>query len=125
MKLKFAAVLALSSLMAVPALAQYSSVNEIIASIGTSQFLKMAGKVDGASSARVVRLSTFLGAKSAGERMARAEAVYERDLDFLHSNLVVSPIVMQAIRASGFDVNSIVALTLDSEGSAILYADDL
>jgi hypothetical protein len=125
MKLKLIAVLALSGLLATPALAQFGSVNEIIASIGTSQFLKAAGKVDGASSARVLRLSTFLGARTAGERMARAEAIYERDLDYLHSNLVVSPIVMQAIRASGFDVNSIVALSIDSEGSAILYADDL
>ena len=125
MKLKFAAIIALSSLLAAPALAQSASVNEIIASIGTNQFLKAAGKVDGASSARVVRLSILLGAKSAGQRMARAEAIYERDLDYLHSNLEVSPIVMQAIRASGFDVNSIVALTIDGDGSAILYADDL
>ena len=125
MKLKLAAIIALSSLLATPALAQFTSVNEIIASIGSSQFLRAAGKVDGASSARVVRLSTFLGAKSAGQRMARAEAIYERDLDYLHSGLVVSPIVMQAIRASGFDVNAIVALSIDGDGSAILYADDL
>jgi hypothetical protein len=125
MKLKLAAILALSGLLTVPALAQPTDINAIIASIGDSQFMKAAGKVDGASSARVVRLSTFLGARTAGERLARAEAIYERDLDYLHRNLVMSPIAMQAIRASGFDVNSIVALSLDSEGSAILYADDL
>jgi hypothetical protein len=125
MKLKFAAVLAFGSLFAAPALAQFTDANEIIASIGNSQFIKAASKVDGASSARVVRISTFLGAKSAAERMATTEAIHERDLDFLHRSLVVSPIAMQAIRASGFDVNSIVAVWIDSEGSAILYADDL
>ena len=125
MRLKFAAILALSGLMAAPAYAQGATVNQIIASIGTTQFMKAAAKVDGASSARVVRLSTFAGAKQAASRMALVETIYERDLEFLHSNLQTSPIVMQAIRASGFDVNSIVLATIDSEGSAILYADDL
>jgi len=125
MKLRFAAIVALSGLLVGPALAQSFSASEIIATIGTTQFMKAAGKVDRASSARVVRLSILLGGKTAGKRMARAEAMYARDLDYLHSNLTISPIVMQAIRASGFDVESIVALTIDSEGSAILYADDL
>jgi hypothetical protein len=125
MKLKFAAVLALGTLFAAPALAQFTDANEIISSIGTTQFQKAAGKVDAASSARVVKLSTFLGAKSAAGRLATAETIYERDLDYLHRNLLVSPIVMQAVRASGFDVNAIVAVWIDSEGSAILYADDL
>ncbi|MGN6486252.1 MAG: hypothetical protein ACTHLT_00340 [Devosia sp.] len=125
MKLKLAAILALSALLTAPAVAQPTDVNSIIASIGDSQFMRAAGKVDGASSARVVRLSSFMGAKTAGERLARAEAIYERDLAYLHGNLLMSPIVMQAIRASGFDVNSIVALSLDGDGSAILYADDL
>ena len=123
MKLKLAAILVLS--LTVPALAQPTDINAIIGGIGDSQFTRAAGEVDGASSARVVRLSTFMGAKTAAERLARAEAIYERDLDYLHSNLVLSPIAMQAIRASGFGVNSIVSLNLDSEGSAILYADDL
>jgi len=125
MKLQFVAIVAMSSLMAGPALAQSASATEVIATIGTSQFLKAAGKVDRASSARVIRLSILLGGKTAGKRMARAEAIYERDLEYLHSNLTISPIVMQAIRGSGFDVESIVALTIDSEGSVILYADDL
>jgi hypothetical protein len=123
MRFKLAAILALS--LTLPALAQPTDINAIIGGIGDSQFLRAAGKVDGASSARVVRLSTFMGARTAVERLARAEAIYGRDLDYLHSNLVMSPIAMQAIRASGFDVNSIVSLSLDSEGSAILYADDL
>jgi len=125
MKLRFAAIVVLSGLIAGPALAQSFSASEIIATIGTTQFMKAAGKVDRATSARVVRLSILLGARTAGKRMARAEALYERDLDYLHSNLTISPIVMQAIRGSGFDVESIVALTIDREGSAILYADDL
>jgi len=125
MKLKFAAILAIASLMAAPAFAQATTVNEIIASIGTPGYMKAAGKVDGASSARVVKLSTFAGAKQAASRMAMAETIYDRELEYLHSNLQTSPIVMQAIRASGFDVNSIILATVDSEGSAILYADDL
>lgn len=122
---KLAAALAVLTLLATPALAQFSSASEIIQSIGGNRFMRAAGKVDGASSARVERLSTFLGASSAGQRLARAEAIYERDLDYLHSNLAMSPIAMQAIRAAGFEVNDIVALVLDGEGSAILYADDL
>lgn len=122
---KFAAALSILSLLATPALAQFSSASEIIQSIGGTRFIRAAGKVDGASSARVERLSTFLGASSAGQRLARAEAIYERDLDYLHNNLAMSPIAMQAIRAAGFEVDDIIALVLDSEGSAILYADDL
>ena len=125
MKLKLAATIAVLILSVAPALAQFTDVNAIIQSIGSSEFTRAAGKVDGASSARVEKLSTFLGASTAGQRLIRAEAIYERDLNFLHSNLVMSPIAMQAIRASGFDVNNIVALSLDGEGSAILYADDL
>ncbi len=125
MKLKLAATLAVLTLTTAPALAQFTDVNAVIQSIGSSQFTKAAGKVDGASSARVEKLSTLLGASTAGQRLIRAETIYERDLDFLHGNLQMSPIAMQAIRASGFDVNSIVALSLDGEGSAILYADDL
>lgn len=125
MNLKPAVILALGLLAATPALAQPTDINAIIGSIGKSEFLDAASDVDGASSARVVRLSTFLGASGAADRLARAEAIYGRDLDFLHSRLVISPIAMQAIRASGFTVNEIVALSLDSEGSAILYADDL
>jgi hypothetical protein len=123
MRFKLAAILALS--LTLPALAQPTDINAIIGGIGDSQFLRAAGKVDGASSARVVRLSTFMGARTAGERLARAEAIYERDLAYLHGNLLMSPIAMQAIRASGFAVNSIVSLSLDSEGSAFLYTDDL
>ena len=125
MKLKLAAILAVACLMAGPALAQATSANEIVASIGSSQFRKAADKVDGASSARVVKISTFAGAKQAASKLALAETIYERDLDYLHSNLQMSPIALQAIRAAGFDVNSIVLATVDSEGSAILYADDL
>jgi hypothetical protein len=122
---KLAAALAVLTLLATPALAQFTSASEIIQSIGGIQFMRAAGKVDGASSARVERLSTFLGASSAGQRLARAEAIYESDLDYLHRNLAMSPIAMQAIRAAGFEVDDIIALVLDSEGSAILYADDL
>jgi len=125
MTIKLIATLAVLALVATPAQAQFTDVNAIIESIGSSQFTRAAGKVDGASSARVERLSTFLGAATAGQRLVRAETIYQRDLDFLHSNLAMSPIAMQAIRASGFDVNSIVSLSLDGDGSAILYVDDL
>jgi len=126
MKSTLATAIALLTLLAAPAaLAQPADVNSIIGSIGKSEFLRAASRVDGASSARVVRLSTFMGASRAIDRLARAEAVYGHDLDYLHGNLMLSPIAMQAIRASGFEVNDIVALSLDGEGSAILYADDL
>ncbi len=119
------AALAVLSLTAAPAVAQFTDVNSIIRSIGSYQFSRAADKVSGASSARVEKLSTFLGASTAGQRLVRAETLYERDLAYLHSNLMLSPVAMQAIRASGFEVNQIIALSLDSEGSAILYADDL
>ena len=125
MKHAIAAALAILALGAAPVLAQFTDVNAIIQSIGSNQFSRAAGKVAGASSARVEKLSTFLGAATAGQRLVRAETLHERDLSYLHSNLMQSPIAMQAIRASGFEVNQIVALSLDGEGSAILYADDL
>lgn len=126
MRLKLAATLSVLILAATPALAaQFTDVNSIIQSIGSGEFTRAAGNVDSASSVQVERLSTFLGASTAGQRLARAESIYERDLDYLHRNLLMNPIAMQAIRASGFDINQIVALSLDSEGSAILYGDDL
>lgn len=125
MKLKLVAALAILALAATPVLAQFTDANSIVGSIGKSQFMRAAGKADGASSARVVRLSTFLGASGARSRLERAEDVYARDLAYLRSNLMLNPFALQAIRAAGFDVYDIVALTLDSEGSAILYADDL
>lgn len=125
MKHKFVAALAVLAFTATPALAQFTDATSIVGSIGKSQFMRAAGKVDGASSARVVRLSSFLGASSARNRLDRAEDIYARELAYLRSNLVLSPFAMQAIRAAGFDVHDIVALSLDSDGSAILYADDL
>jgi ABC-type multidrug transport system fused ATPase/permease subunit len=124
MKRTLAAALAVL-VLATPALAQFTSVNDIIQSIGTNQFIRAVGKVSGASSARVEKLSTFLGASTAGQRLVRAETLHERGIARLHRNLMQSPIAMQAIRASGVEVNQIIALTLDSDGSAILYADDL
>ena len=125
MKRTLAAALAVLALTAAPAMAQFTDVNAIIQSIGNVQFSRAADKVSGASSARVERLSSFLGASTAGQRLVRAETLHERSLARLHGNLMLSPIAMQAIRASGFEVNQIVALSLDSEGSAILSADDL
>lgn len=126
MKLKLAATLACLVLAATPALAaQFTDANAIVGSIGKNQFMRAAGKVDSASSVRVERLSTYLGASSVGQRLALAETIYERDLEYLHRNLMLNPIATQAIRASGFEINDIIALSLDSEGSAILYADDL
>lgn len=125
MKLKFVATLAVMAFAATPALAQFTDATSIIGSIGKNQFMRAAGKVDGATSARVVRLSTFMGASSARSRLDRAEDTYARRLAYLRGNLMLNPFAMQAIRAAGFSVDDIVALTLDSDGSAILYADDL
>lgn len=126
MKHNLAATLALLALAATPALAaQFTDANAIVGSIGKSQFMRAAGQVDGASSVRVEKLSTFMGASGARDKLALAETIYERDLDYLHRNLMMNPIATQAIRAAGFEINDIVALSLDSEGSAILYADDV
>lgn len=126
MKIKLAAAVAILALAATPALAaQFTDAISIVGSIGKREFMRAAGKVDGASSARVEKLSTFMGASSVGQRLARAETIYLRDLEYLHRNLMMSPIANQAIRAAGFEINDIIALSLDSEGSAILYADDL
>lgn len=125
MKPMLAAALAVLALGATPALAQFADVNSLVQSIGSNQFSRAADKVSGASSARVEKISTLLGASSSVQSLVRAETLYERDLSILHRNLMINPIVMQAIRGSGVEVNQIVALTLDSEGSAILYADDL
>jgi len=125
MKRKLAIVLAFLALAATPAVAAFTSVNEIILSIGTSQFLRAAERVDSASAARVERLSTYLGAATAGPRLARVRATYARDIRYLQRNLRMNFMAMHAIRSAGLEVTDIVALTVDSDGSAILYADDL
>jgi hypothetical protein len=120
-----AALLVGAMATATPVLAQMMSASQIVGSIGSSEFLESAMRVSSASSARVVRISTFMGASRAGDRMASSRSTYSSDLDYLHSNLVQSPTAMHAIRSSGFSVDDIVALTVDSSGAAILYADDL
>lgn len=125
MKTLFSAALLVAALVAPPAMAQMMSAGQIIGTIGSSEFLEASSRVSDASSAAVVRISTFMGASYAASRIESLRDTYGRDLDYLHSNLVQSPIVMQAIRASGFSVDEIVALTVDGSGAAILYADDL
>lgn len=125
MKTLFSAALLVATLVAPPALAQMMSAGQIVGTIGSSEFLEASSRVSDASSAAVVRISTFMGASYAASRIESVRDTYGRDLDYLHSNLVQSPIAMQAIRASGFSVDDIVALTVDGSGAAILYADDL
>lgn len=125
MKRTFAAALAVLALMSAPSQAQFTDANDIVRSIGTSQFIRAAERVSRASSARVEKLSTFFGASRASQRLIRAEALNESDLAYLRRNLMLNPIVMIAIRWAGVEVSQIVALWIDGNGAAILYADDL
>lgn len=109
MKTLFSAALLVAALVAPPAMAQMMSAGQIIGTIGSSEFLEASSRVSDASSAAVVRISTFMGATYAASRIESVRDTYGRDLDYLHSNLVQSPIAMQAIRASGFSVDDIVA----------------
>ncbi len=125
MKRTLAAALAVLALTAAPAVAQFNDANAIIRSIGSNQFERDADRVGRASSARVLKLSTFLGAARVGQRLVRAETLHERRLVYLRRNLMLNPIVMLAIRGAGVEVSQIIALWIDGHGAAILYADDL
>ena len=107
------------------ALAQFMDMNEIISGIGSVRYLKDAGKVDSASSVRVVRLSSLAGAERMAGRLATAESSQHRAIDYLRGNLASNPIAVTAIRNFGFTLDNIVSLTLAGDGSAVLFADDL
>jgi hypothetical protein len=127
MKSKLVAVLLTLVLVLGPggALAQFMDLNSIISGIGSTRYLKDAGRVDGASSVRVVRLSSLAGAERMAERLATAESIKARDIDYLRANLANNPIAVTAIRNFGFTLDDIVSLTLAGDGSAVLFADDL
>lgn len=126
MKSRFAA-LAAGLLMAAPqvALAQYMDINAIISGIGGSRFLRDAERADSAPGLRVVRLSTLAGAQMNAARLHAAVELKESDIRFLHSNLVINPFAMTAIRNAGVALDQIVSLHVSGDGGGVLYADDL
>lgn len=120
-----AALLVLSLAGAAPAKAQYVDVNTLIGSIGGAAFHDAAYRVDSASSAQVVRISSFAGADAAAGRLAERESASSEALDFLHGNLRLNPMAMSAVRGAGVSVDQVVAIFMPSDGAAILYVDDL
>lgn len=126
MKSRFA-VLAAVLLMAVPqvAVAQYMDINTIIAGIGGSKFLRDAERADSASGLRVVRLSTLAGAELNASRLYAAVEMKERDIRFLHSNLVINPLAMGAIRNAGVSLDQIVSVEVYGDGGGVMFANDL
>jgi hypothetical protein len=127
MKLRFAVALAAALLVAVPqvAVAQHMDINTVINSIGGSKFLRDAGRADGASGLRVVRLSTLAGAEQNASRLWSAVELKARDVQYLRSNLVLNPWAMSAIRGAGFGVRDIVAIDMAGDGGGVIYANDL
>lgn len=126
MKSRFA-VFAAVLLMAVPqvAVAQYMDINTIIAGIGGSKFLRDAERADSASGLRVVRLSTLAGAELNASRLYAAVEMKERDIRFLHSNLVINPLAMGAIRNAGVSLDQIVSVEVYGDGGGVMFANDL
>ncbi len=127
MKLRFAVALATALLVAAPqmAAAQHMDINTIINSIGGSKYLHDAGRADGASGLRVVRLSSLAGAEQNASRLWSAIELKSRDVQYLRSNLVLNPWAMAAIRGSGFTVRDIVAIDMAGDGGGVIYANDL
>lgn len=127
MKTRLVAVLLCLTLAMGPggALAQFMDLNEIVSGIGSVRYLKDAGRVDRASSVRVVRLSSLAGAQRMAGRLATAESMQRRAIHYLQDNLASNPIALIAIRNFGFELDDIVSLTLAGDGEAVLFADDL
>lgn len=108
-----------------PVLAQFMDINTIVSGIGSTRFLHDAANVDDASSVRVVRLSSLAGAARSAGRVADVAAQKSRDIDYLHGSLIINPIAVFAIRNSGVALDDIISLTLEGDGGAVLYANDL
>lgn len=127
MKSPFAAAFVALLLAAAPSavLAQFMDINTIVSGIGGSKFLHDAANVDDASSVRVVRLSSLAGAEQSAARVAAVAVQKSRDINYLHGSLIINPVAVFAIRNSGVGLDDIISLTLEGDGGATLYANDL
>ncbi|MBL8594116.1 MAG: hypothetical protein JNK01_15635 [Devosia sp.] len=127
MKSRFVVALAATLAMAAPQLAHAQSMDivSIISGIGGSEFLHDAGRANGASGLRVVRLSSLAGAEMNADLLARALQIKERDVAYLQGNLIVNPLAMSVIRNSGVSLGQIVSIDLAGDGGGVIYADDL
>lgn len=125
MKTLIAVALTLALSLPTAALAQHMDINELIAGIGGTDFLKAAEKVDSAPAVRVVALSSLAGATAASGRLADAEGIKREDLEYLHANLYLNPIARAAIRNAGFSIEQIVTLVTPPDGATTLFANDL
>jgi hypothetical protein len=118
-------VMALTLIAGGPAQAQSMDINTILNGIGSSSFLTAASKVHSASSVRVVRMSTLAAAERSAARIKSVVARKARDIDYLHSGLVLNPSAITAIKYSGVSLDQIVSLHMSGDGAAVLYADDV
>lgn len=114
-------------LLAVPggANAQPMDITSIVGGIGGGDFLESVEKLDSAASVRVVRLSTLAGAEQSRERLWRTVAAKPRDIDYLHSTIILNYAARWAVRNAGMDVGQIVSVMATGDGAAVLFADDL
>lgn len=118
-------VMALTLAVSGPAQAQSMDINSILNGIGGSSFLKAASRVHSASSVRVVRMSTLAAAQRSAARIKSVVALKARDIDYLHSGLVLNPSAITAIKYSGVSLDQIVSLHMSGDRAVVLYADDL
>lgn len=118
-------VVAMTLAVAGPVQAQSMDINSILNGIGGTDFLEAASKVHSASSVRVVRMSTMAAAERSAARVKRVVEFKARDINYLHSGLVINPSAITAIKYSGVSLDQIVSLHMSGDRAAVLYADDL
>ena len=120
-----ALVMACTLAVSGPAQAQSMDINSILNGIGGSSFLSAVSKVHSASSVRVVRMSTLAAAERSTPRVKSVVSLKSRDIDYLHSGLVLNPSALTAIKYSGVTLDQIVSLHMSGDRAVVLYADDL
>ena len=120
-----ALVIAVTLALAGPAQAQSMDINSILNGIGGSNFLTAVSKVHSASSVRVIRMSSLAAAERSAARIKSVVARKARDIDYLHSGLVLNPTALTAIKYSGVSLDQIVSLHMSGDRAVVLYADDL
>ena len=120
-----ALVVALTLALAGPAHAQSMDINSILNGIGSNSFLSAVSKAHSASAVRVIRMSTLAAAERSTPRVKSVVALKSRDIDYLHSALVLNPSALTAIKYSGVSLDQIVSLHMSGDRAVVLYADDL
>ena len=118
-------VMALTLAVTGPVQAQSMDINTILNGIGSTSFLKAVSRVHSASSVRVIRMSTLAAAERSTDRVKSVVSRKSRDIDYLHSGLVLNPSAMIAIKYSGVSLDQIVSLHMSGDRAVVLYADDL